>query len=665
VGLIVFGVYSFVAGLDWPGREHQAERHGRAVFGLEQRLHLDIEPALNRWLAPHPVLRVLANYEYASTYLIAAFVLIVWLYLRRPAEYRPARTSFLLLNLGGVACFALYPVTPPRLVPGLDFIDTVRLGHTWGSWGSPMVEHANQLAAMPSLHIAWAVWVSVVLAQVRAGRLVQWLSGLHVLSTVTVIMATANHYLLDAVGGALLVLLCWWVMRLFQPPPGAPPAEPVPAADAFFLHVDSPLAPQQVGGIAMLDTSETPLRQGALAAVIREHLAEIPRFHQRLSFAPHTRIGRLFPWYPRKPRWVDAGELDWAWHVPARDLTRPDGQPGGLAALREYVAELAGEQLPRDRPLWRFVAVTGIAADRAAGVLIVHHVVADGIGTVAQAMNLLVPRISLLDLGTGDHGPGPVKRFLATVAGLAQLATDRRPRGRLPYGATARRTFVTVDLPLPEVRAVAKRHSARVSDVLMTSLAGALRRVGTGLAAQPTVTVAVPLMAREPGAAAEGNLTAAVMMDLSLATLSEPERLAEVARSGRRLRGGTRVLASRFVMGTIGGLMPVPLHAWFARTVYGHRIFQAIVSNMPGPQVPLSLAGPPLAGVYPILPLAPRAPLAVGALGWDGYLHVALCADPALIDDGDALAAAVLAVFAELRAAAPVKSLTSDVRTTA
>jgi hypothetical protein len=666
--LLLFGVYSLVAGLDWSGRADTAARHGRFLFDLEHRLHLDIEPAMNQWLVPHPVLRVLANYEYASTYVIAALVLMVWLYLRRPGTYRWARNSFILLNLVGVACFALYPVTPPRLLPELGFVDTVRLGHTWGSWGSPLVAHANELAAMPSLHIAWAAWVSVVLAACwrarpepaprssAGGRTAQWISGGHVLLTAVVIMATANHYLVDALGGVLLIGVSFGLLRLLQLL-GRRPGERVPAADAFFLHVETGAFPQQVGGVAMLDTREVPFTRDRLAEVIREHLDELPRFRQRLS--------GISRW--RRARWVDAPELDWAWHVPARDVSQPDGRPGGMAAVQALVAELAGERLPLDRPLWRFVAVTGIAADRAAAILVVHHVVADGIGTVAQALNLLEPPFPLSSLVADARPPGPLRRALGTTIGLAQLATDGRPAVRLPMSGTAQRRFGMVDLPLDEVRAVARRHGARVSDVLLASVAGGLRRamrepVPGG---SPMLRVAVPLMVREPGTSAEGNLTAAVMMDLPLGALSEPERLAEVARGSRRLRTGTRALGSRFVMRYVGALLPPPVHAWFARTVYGGRFFQGIISNMPGPQLQLRLAGPPLSGVYPILPLAPGAPLAVGALGWYGVLHVALCADPALVDDADTLRRAVRGVFDELRVAAPVGALTPDARTTA
>jgi diacylglycerol O-acyltransferase len=633
LGLSVFGLYSLVQAMHGPARERAADRNGRALFALEQRFHLDVEPALNRWLVPHDVLRTLANYEYATTYVVAAGITLAWLYVRRPDRYREMRSSFLLMTVAGIACFWLYPVAPPRLLPGTHFVDTVLAGHTWGSWGSPLVGHANQLAAMPSLHVAWALWVSVVLAELKHTRTVQGLSLVHVGVTLFVIMATANHFLLDAVGGAVAVWLGAVLAKLIT----RDPAE-VRGPDAFFLYVESPVAPQHVGGLAVVDTSAGEFRREALAATIRAHLDELPRFRQRLQFR-----GR---W--RRPLWVEAPDLDWNWHVPEVDLTRPDGSPGGFSALHALVAELAAEPLPRDRPMWRFVAVTGVAGDRAAGILIVHHVIADGVGTVAQALNLLeppyTPRIPVQRL------PGPLKRAAATTVGLAQLATDGFPKFKLPGGNAPARGFTTVDLPLTGVRDIARGRGVRISDVLLTVVAGGLTAAVPD-APHGLLRVSVPLMVRPPGASAEGNLTAAVMTEVPLGPVDggETARLTEIARRSGRLYTGTRTLAGNFAMRAVGAIFPVPGHAWFARTVYGGRLFQAIVSNMPGPDVPLSLAGAPLAGVYPILPLAPRAPLAVGALGWDGVLSVGVATDPALIADPAALAAAMTAVYDELR----------------
>ncbi|OLT30019.1 hypothetical protein BJF79_39905 [Actinomadura sp. CNU-125] len=106
----------------------------------------------------------------------------------------------------------------------------------------------------------------------------------------------------------------------------------------------------------------------------------------------------------------------------------------------------------------------------------------------------------------------------------------------------------------------------------------------------------------------EGNHTSAVMVDLPIGAMAEPARLADIARRSTVLRSGTRALAAWFVMRQAGRLMPVPLHARFARAAYSERFLQGIVSSLPGPGGPLRLAGAPLAAVYPVVPLAPGAP---------------------------------------------------------
>lgn len=631
-GLIVFAFYTFVEALHGPARETAAYRNAWHIFDLERFLHIDVELALNEWLVPRAVLRTLSNYEYATTYIVAAGIMLVWLYLRRPDRYREMRNSFLLLNVLAIACFWAYPVAPPRFLANTPFVDTVLQGATWGSWGSPLVGHANQLAAMPSLHVAWALWVSVVLAELKRTRTVQVVSLIHVAVTLFVVMATANHFLLDAVGGAIVVWVSVLLARHFTPDP-----DEVRAPDAFFLHVESPVAAQHVGGLTVVDTSDVPLRREAMIERVRACLHELPRFHQRLESR-----GRWL-----RPRWVDHAEIDWDWHVPVHDLTRPDGLPGGFDALHALVARISAEPLPRDRPMWRWVCVLGVESDRAATLFIVHHVIADGVGTIAQALILLEPRYQP-KIPT-QRMPGPLRRAAATAVGLAQLATDGFPKVKLPGGDDGGRAYATVDLPLDGARDIARERGVRVSDVLLTLVAGGLS------AAVPTVPrgllrVAVPLMVRPPGAAAEGNLTAAVMTEVPLGPVAggEPARLAEIARRSRRLYTGTRMLASNFAMRAAGVVLPAPGHAWFARTVYGGRTFQAIVSNMPGPDIALSLAGVPLAGVYPILPLAPRAPIAVGAIGWDGVLSVSISVDPALVADVASLADAMKVVYDEL-----------------
>ena len=164
----------------------------------------------------------------------------------------------------------------------------------------------------------------------------------------------------------------------------------------------------------------------------------------------------------------------------------------------------------------------------------------------------------------------------------------------------------------------------------MSVTAGSVRRV-LGDAAPASLRITTPLMVRAADSSSEGNLTAAVMSTVPLTAMSETERLLEVGRVSRRTERGTRALGSRFVMNTAAALLPPPVHAWFARTVYGFRFFQAIVSNMPGPVGTYRMAGGRMCEVFPIIPLARRAPIAIGALSWDGTVFFAISVGPDLV----------------------------------
>jgi WS/DGAT/MGAT family acyltransferase len=629
LGITVFALYSGVAAMPVPGRRASAAAHGRSLFRLEQALHIDVERSLNGWLAAHPVIRVLVNYEYAITYVLSALLLLVWLFRRHPARYRVARNSFVLINLVGAGCFAIYPVMPPRLSE-FGFVDTVRMGHTWGSWGTPMVDHADQLAAMPSLHVAWALWVSVELARLSARRSVQIVSACHIAITVFVIIATANHYVLDAVGAVILVAVCVPVAERITPARHGPRVKP---ADAFFLAVESPASPQHVGGVIHLDTTRTKVTRQALIDAVCDHMAELPRFRQRLTPGG----------WVRRPAWEDHPELDWDWHVVVRDV--------GGARLEALVAELQSAPLPRDRPLWRLILVPDIAAGRTAVIFLMHHVVADGIGVIAHALGLMEPTLPPAQNG---RRPGRLRTAAGTVIGIAQLAAEGRQELRLSAAEPAsaadsgERRFGMFRLPLRTVRDTARRHHARVSDVLLCSVAGGLSRIGAIPDARGRLRVTVPLMMRQPTTAPEGNYTAAVMVDLPYGPMPESERLALIVRSTARLYTGTRALGSWFVMQRVAGLLPASLHAAFARAVYGGRFFQAVASNLPGLDSEVRLAGAPLLYVHPILPSAPGAPLAIGAIGWRGQLNYGISAEPVLVNDAKRLSMAMRDVLHEL-----------------
>jgi PAP2 superfamily len=189
-----------------PARRAAAFAHAAAIHTTERRLHLAVEWNANHWLAGHPGLAAVAGYYYATLHFAAVIAVLGWLFVRHPAHYQRARFVLVGATLSGLAVFWLYPVAPPRLTDG--FVDTVVAVHTWGSWGSSGIAAlANPYAAMPSLHTAWAVWAAGAVGIVARRRLIRVAVWAYPLLTVLVILATANHYVLDAVAGLLTLLV--------------------------------------------------------------------------------------------------------------------------------------------------------------------------------------------------------------------------------------------------------------------------------------------------------------------------------------------------------------------------------------------------------------------------------------------------------------------------
>jgi hypothetical protein len=194
---------------DWlqslaPLRRALAFAHGRAVLSFEQRFGLAPERALNHWLDHHYLLAYVSSDFYDNAIFGVTLGLAAWIWWRRPDLYRPLRNDLVLANLIGFTVFWLYPVAPPRMLPG--FIDVVAKVGGLGSWHSTLINSADQLAAMPSMHLAWAVWCSLVAWRLASRGPWRWVAGAlgtaYPLSTAFVVMGTANHYLLDVAAGA-------------------------------------------------------------------------------------------------------------------------------------------------------------------------------------------------------------------------------------------------------------------------------------------------------------------------------------------------------------------------------------------------------------------------------------------------------------------------------
>lgn len=182
-------------------RAELALSNARLLLHWEAAGRVDVESALNSALARHHMLQLWAACYYQMAHLSATLVVLLWCYWRRPALYRGARNALLLINTVGLAAFWLFPVAPPRLVPGAGFVDSAVV--------SGVAERTTTLspdlyAAMPSLHVAWATWVAVVLLRTTSTRTVRAVGIAHLVLTSAVVVATANHYVLDVVAGGLI-----------------------------------------------------------------------------------------------------------------------------------------------------------------------------------------------------------------------------------------------------------------------------------------------------------------------------------------------------------------------------------------------------------------------------------------------------------------------------
>ena len=212
--VLLFGVYKYGRTLV-AGEDAEATHHAELVHHTEALLHLPSEAALQAAVGSEAVFRAL-NVYYVSVHFPLMLVFLVWGFLRRPdAEYRWARTMVATVTGMALAIHIAFPLAPPRFFPQWGFVDTMTVyGPSAYDGASGAV--ANQLAAMPSLHVGWAVLIAYVVA--RTGP--RWLAVLamaHAVVTVAVVVLTANHWWLDGFVGALLVAVAAAVVRCPAP----------------------------------------------------------------------------------------------------------------------------------------------------------------------------------------------------------------------------------------------------------------------------------------------------------------------------------------------------------------------------------------------------------------------------------------------------------------
>jgi len=242
LGIIALGYWLYSLGRNAiPSQQKIATEHGHSIEKLQDALHLNFEQSINGWVFHHEWLAQIMDYYYATLHFIVTIGVLGWLFIKRPHIYRGARTVLFTTTLIALAGFAIYPLSPPRLLNPSRYYDTLVRFHTWGSLADPdIAKHSNQYAAMPSLHIGWALWCGLTLFMCARSKWVRGLGLAYPVFTLIVIVGTANHYIVDAVGGAIVIAAAFGLQWVFSGH-GAY----TPPVDAYDFGFPDPPLPQR------------------------------------------------------------------------------------------------------------------------------------------------------------------------------------------------------------------------------------------------------------------------------------------------------------------------------------------------------------------------------------------------------------------------------------
>jgi hypothetical protein len=224
----LYGAYEASRGLERSDLP-TALRNGRGILDWERSWHLSPEHLLNQILAHSTPLAVASSYYYAALHYVITPIVLIWMYRRRAKHYWLARTSLVLSTALGLVGFYLLPTAPPRLLPGSGIRDTLADVHQWGWWsGAGSVPRglgglSNQFAAMPSLHVGWALWCGVLVVVYARRMWVRCLGAMYPLGTALVVLATGNHYVVDVVAGVVTMAVgtaaAYMLRKRRTPPP--------------------------------------------------------------------------------------------------------------------------------------------------------------------------------------------------------------------------------------------------------------------------------------------------------------------------------------------------------------------------------------------------------------------------------------------------------------
>jgi WS/DGAT/MGAT family acyltransferase len=450
--------------------------------------------------------------------------------------------------------------------------------------------------------------------------------------------------------------------------------------DVSFLYMETPTTAMHVGGVAVLDPPADGFDYDRLCELISQRIGLVPRYRQKVRWVP----GRL-----ANPVWVDDPDFDVTYHVRRSALPKP----GNREQLKELVARLQSRQLDRNRPLWEIYLVEGLEDGKVAIVTKTHHAMVDGVSAVDIGTVILdlepTPRAVPDDDWTPRQEPGAVGLLAAAVSDLLTRPSGALDTARTAVGdvrATAgkvaavaggvlaqarvmarqapgtplnvpigeQRRFGMADTLLEDYKTVRRAHGGTVNDVVLATVGGALRTwlLTRGEKVTPTTVVRamVPVSVRADAEKGElGNRVSSYFVDLPVGEASAVMRLHQVSFAMRgHKESGSSVGADALVQ--LSGFAPPTIHALGARTasVMTRRLFNLVVTNVPGPQFPLYAAGARMLSMYPVVPLAKNQAVSIGLTSYDGGVFYGLNADRDAMPDIDVLASCLEESLAEL-----------------
>ena len=457
------------------------------------------------------------------------------------------------------------------------------------------------------------------------------------------------------------------------------------ALDASFLYLEQPTTPMHVGAVALFRRPRSGFDYDRLVRVIGQRIGQVPRYRQKVRHIP----GGL-----ARPVWVDDEDFDLSYHLRRSALPKP----GTDRALNDLIARLMSRPLDHTRPLWEMYLVEGLTGNRIAMVTKTHQALVDGVRAIDIAQLILDvsptghddvreewhPRpepgrarlvrdamfeawrrpSAVMDNAKATWGDAAatahkVVDVFGQVITVIRTAASKAPGSPLNVSVSTQRRFAVARTTLDDYRTVRVKHGCAVNDVVLAVVSGAMRNWlmsrGEPVTASSTVRAMVPLSVRaEPddhGAldATLGNRVSSFLVDLPVGEPNAVIRLHQITHQMRAHADSGRSVGAEALV-RLGGFAPPTLHALGARAASGFskRIFNLVVTNVPGPQVPLYSAGATMLEMFPVVPLAKGQALSIGLTSYNGGVFYGFNADRDAMGDVELLAGMIAEALDEL-----------------